>query len=95
MYPAVPISPPTQLVATLRGRRAHCGLTQKQAGVKVGLLPKTISMLESFDPGGVSKLQSVQVAVCSGRRAYDPIETSRFETGSGRSGVVGRRAARR
>lgn len=44
------IASPTQLAAVLRGRRDACDLTQKQAGTKVGLLPKTISVLES-DPG--------------------------------------------
>lgn len=44
------IASPAQLAAVLRGRRDVCALTQKQAGVKVGLLPKTISALES-DPG--------------------------------------------
>jgi len=43
------IASPTQLAAVLRGRRDACNLTQKQAGAKVGLLPKTISVLES-DP---------------------------------------------
>ena len=41
---------PAQLAAVLRGRRNACHLTQKQTGVKVGLLPKTISILES-NPG--------------------------------------------
>jgi HTH-type transcriptional regulator/antitoxin HipB len=44
------ISSPAQLAAVLRGSRDACNLTQKQAGAKVGLLPKTISVLES-DPG--------------------------------------------
>ena len=44
------IASPAQLAAVLRGRRDACDLTQKQAGAKVGLLPKTISVLES-DPG--------------------------------------------
>jgi len=44
------IASPAQLAAVLRGRRDVCDLTQKQAGAKVGLLPKTISVLES-DPG--------------------------------------------
>lgn len=45
-----PIVTPEQLAAVLRGQRLANGLTQKQAGSKVGLLPKTISALES-DPG--------------------------------------------
>ncbi|MDN5844389.1 MAG: helix-turn-helix domain-containing protein [Alcaligenaceae bacterium] len=40
---------PDQLAAVLRGLRTQTGLTQKQAGNKVGLLPKTISALEA-DP---------------------------------------------
>lgn len=44
------IASPSQLASILRGRRDACDLTQKQAGAKVGLLPKTISVLES-DPG--------------------------------------------
>lgn len=44
------IASPAQLAAVLRGHRDTCNLTQKQAGTKVGLLPKTISVLES-DPG--------------------------------------------
>lgn len=38
---------PDQLAALLRGHRQTIGLTQKQAAVMVGLLPKTISALES------------------------------------------------
>jgi HTH-type transcriptional regulator/antitoxin HipB len=45
------ITTPAQLAAVLRGRRATSRLTQKQAAAKVGLLPKTISVLESADPG--------------------------------------------
>ncbi len=45
--PRFPISTPGQLATVLRGRRLVGGLTQKQAGTKVGLLPKTISGLES------------------------------------------------
>lgn len=41
------------LAAVLRGQRSDRALTQKQAGAKVGLLPKTISALES-DPAGCS-----------------------------------------
>ncbi len=51
MQRAAIITTPTQLAATLRGRRATCALTQKQAAAKVGLLPKTISVMESADPG--------------------------------------------
>lgn len=39
-----------QLAAVLRGRRVENGLTQKQVGSRVGLLPKTVSALES-NPG--------------------------------------------
>lgn len=41
---------PAQLAAVLRGFRDARDLTQKQAGARVGLLPKTISVLEA-DPG--------------------------------------------
>lgn len=41
---------PDQLSALLRGRRQAIRLTQKQAAALVGLLPKTISALESH-PG--------------------------------------------
>jgi HTH-type transcriptional regulator/antitoxin HipB len=44
------ITSPAQLAAVLRGHRNDRGLTQKQAGLKVGLLPKTVSALE-LDPG--------------------------------------------
>jgi HTH-type transcriptional regulator/antitoxin HipB len=37
----------SQLAAALRERRSRLGLTQAQAGANVGLLPKTISALES------------------------------------------------
>lgn len=47
--PDFPIVTPDQLASVLCGLRAQRGLTQKQAGSKVGLLPKTISALES-DP---------------------------------------------
>ena len=40
---------PYQLTIALRNRRKTLGLTQVQAGAKVGLLPKTISALEN-DP---------------------------------------------
>lgn len=42
-----PVATPDQLAAVLRGRRAERGSTQKQVGATVGLLPKTISALES------------------------------------------------
>lgn len=38
---------PKQLAAQLRGQRQGLRLTQKQAAALVGLLPKTISALES------------------------------------------------
>lgn len=38
---------PKQLAAQLRGQRQFLHLTQKQAASLVGLLPKTISALES------------------------------------------------
>lgn len=38
---------PEQLAALLRGQRQAINLTQKQAASLVGLLPKTISALES------------------------------------------------
>lgn len=38
---------PKQLAAQLRGQRQSLHLTQKQAASLVGLLPKTISALES------------------------------------------------
>jgi HTH-type transcriptional regulator/antitoxin HipB len=37
---------PQQLAQVLRGQRKSRGLTQKSAGARVGLLPKTISSLE-------------------------------------------------
>ena len=40
---------PDQLTVALRNRRKTLALTQAEAGVKVGLLPKTISALEN-DP---------------------------------------------
>lgn len=45
------IGSPDQLARVLRSRRNACGLTQHAAGANVGLLPKTISALES-DPAG-------------------------------------------
>ena len=47
------IGSPAQLAAVLRGRRNACRLTQAAAGANVGLLPKTISAMES-DPGSAS-----------------------------------------
>ena len=44
---------PDQLAAVLRGQRQLLGLTQTQAGARVGLLQKTVSALES-DPSGSS-----------------------------------------
>lgn len=41
------ITLPSQLAAALRAERKHLGLTQVEAGANVGLLPKTISALES------------------------------------------------
>jgi len=38
---------PTQLAAALKDRRKSLGLTQVEAAARVGLLPKTISSLES------------------------------------------------
>ena len=42
---------PDQLAAVLRGQRLEAGLTQTQAGELVGLLQKTVSVLETA-PGG-------------------------------------------
>jgi HTH-type transcriptional regulator/antitoxin HipB len=44
-----PIQTPVQLGSCLRTRRKAFGLTQKQATLRIGLLPKTISALEN-DP---------------------------------------------
>lgn len=44
---------PDQLAAILKGRRRTMGLTQQQAGSRVGLLQKTISSFET-DPSGRS-----------------------------------------
>ncbi|MBD8526899.1 helix-turn-helix domain-containing protein [Pseudomarimonas arenosa] len=44
------IASPAQLATVLRDRRDTCKLTQKQVAALVGLLPKTISAMES-DPG--------------------------------------------
>ena len=43
------VQTPEQLASVLRGQRQSINLTQKQAAALVGLLPKTISALES-DP---------------------------------------------
>jgi len=45
----VPVHTPEQLASVLRGQRQASKLTQKQAAALVGLLPKTISAMES-DP---------------------------------------------
>jgi HTH-type transcriptional regulator / antitoxin HipB len=42
-----PITLPNQLAAALRSQRTLRGMTQAEAGANVGLLPKTISALES------------------------------------------------
>ncbi len=44
-----PIQTPVQLGSYLRTRREALGLTQKEAALRIGLLPKTISALEN-DP---------------------------------------------
>ncbi|MEA5029456.1 MAG: helix-turn-helix domain-containing protein [Sphaerochaeta associata] len=44
-----PIQTPVQLGSYLRTRRKALGLTQKEAALRIGLLPKTISALEN-DP---------------------------------------------
>ena len=51
------VQTPEQLASVLRGQRQASKLTQKQAAALVGLLPKTISALES-DPerGSVGSL---------------------------------------
>lgn len=52
-----PIRTTQQLAMVLQGYRKQSGLTQKQAGNKVGLLPKTISRLESNpDDSGIASL---------------------------------------
>ena len=48
-----PIRTTQQLAMILQGCRKQVGVTQKQAAGKVGLLPKTISLLET-DPDGSS-----------------------------------------
>lgn len=41
------ITTPAQLSHAIKSARKAAGLTQKEAGVRVGLLPKTISALEN------------------------------------------------
>lgn len=55
---------PEQLASVLRGQRRASKLTQKQAAALVGLLPKTISALES-DPerGSVGSLYKLLSAL--------------------------------
>lgn len=55
---------PEQLASVLRGQRQASKLTQKQAAALVGLLPKTISALES-DPerGSVGSLYKLLSAL--------------------------------
>jgi HTH-type transcriptional regulator/antitoxin HipB len=55
---------PEQLASVLRGQRRAIRLTQKQAAALVGLLPKTISALES-DPerGSVGSLYKLLSAL--------------------------------
>lgn len=55
---------PEQLASVLRGQRRAIKLTQKQAAALVGLLPKTISALES-DPerGSVGSLYKLLSAL--------------------------------
>lgn len=55
---------PEQLAIVLRGQRQASKLTQKQAAALVGLLPKTISALES-DPerGSVGSLYKLLSAL--------------------------------
>ena len=43
----IPIRTPDQLAKVLRGYRKSMNLTQKEVGELVGLLPKTVSGLES------------------------------------------------
>lgn len=42
-----PIRTPRQLAPVLRGQRKSMGKTQNQVGSQVGLLPKTVSALET------------------------------------------------
>lgn len=43
----IPLLLPSHLASLLRARRKSLGLTQAQAGARVGLLPKTVSSLEN------------------------------------------------
>ena len=53
-----------QLATTLRGRRKVLGLTQKDVAGLVGLLPKTVSALETNpDRCGVESLRTLLVAL--------------------------------
>ncbi|KAF0844397.1 Xre family transcriptional regulator [Methylovorus glucosotrophus] len=42
-----PVRTPQQLALVLQGYRRQAGLTQKEAATKVGMLPKTISLIEN------------------------------------------------
>lgn len=46
--PTFQVATPAQLATVLRGARNELGLTQRQAGAKVGLLPKTVSAMETY-----------------------------------------------
>jgi HTH-type transcriptional regulator/antitoxin HipB len=63
-YIQLPISTSKQLAITLRARRKALNLTQKQVARLVGLLPKTVSALET-DPDrcSVESLRSLLVAL--------------------------------
>ena len=53
-----------QLATTLRGRRKALGLTQKDVASLVGLLPKTVSALETNpDRCSVESLRTILVAL--------------------------------
>lgn len=55
---------PDQLASVLRGQRRASKLTQKQAAALVGLLPKTISALESNpERGSVGSLYKLLSAL--------------------------------
>ncbi|HRQ65906.1 MAG TPA: helix-turn-helix domain-containing protein [Xanthomonadaceae bacterium] len=58
------VQTPDQLASVLRGQRRASKMTQKQAAALVGLLPKTISALES-DParGSVGSLYKLLSAL--------------------------------
>lgn len=70
---------PDQLAAVLRGQRQAMGLTQKEVASRVGLLPKTVSVLET-DPARSSiaslfKLLSaleLEIVLKSKQQASDP-----------------------